>query len=98
MLPIITGEKAMPKNPKVVYQNPLYDLDAMLAEEASDMMAVDMMQGFNQFVQSAIELTKLVVATEQSIQPLDRKAIFAIYNEAMANIGKSMAGIAQACN
>ncbi len=85
----------MPKKPKIVYQSPLYDLDAMLADEASDMMAVDMVRAFNQLVQSAIELTKVVVATEQPTQPLDRKAIFAIYNEAIVTIGKSMTTIAK---
>lgn len=85
----------MPKKPKGIYQNPLYDIEDVFAEEAADMMAVDMVQTFNQLVQSAIELTKVVVATEQSAHPLDRKAIFAIYNEAIATIAKSMTTIAK---
>lgn len=61
----------------------------MFSEPTPD-SAFDFLHGFNLYVNSAIELTRLIVEAEKATKPLDRYAILDIYNLSIENIGKSI--------
>lgn len=87
----------MPKKSKDPYQMPAVDeLEMMLMEDAAQSHAADFMMGINQFVLSAIELTKVIVEAERAQNTvLDRNTILDIYNQTMINIGKSIGAISK---
>lgn len=87
----------MPRKSQNPYQAPaIDDFEMMLMEDAVHGQAADFMMGINQFVLSAIELTKVIVEAERAQNTvLDRNAILDIYNQTMASIGKSIGAISK---
>ena len=77
-------------------EDELQVLDSLLMEDAAQDYAAEFMHGMNQFVQSAIELTKVIVETERlQSKVLDRKAILEIYSQAMTSIGQSIGNMSK---
>ena len=58
------------------------ELEALLMDDAAQAAASDFLYSANQFIGSALELTKLIVETEKAAnQTLDRHEVLKIYSQ-----------------